>query len=162
MRRKGSEMRLLEYLPWQGLKSEAADSLGASQVDLGNGRFLNAEDVLDGHFHRIARATVPVQVRSDLTAAITVLAPALTPLTNLAEEVAQTVPLVQPTAHFRHQLHQALEQTHRQQSAQRILGTRPPASSKSTPWPIFVLFVLTAVVLLGYLGYRQQRRARVV
>ena len=151
-------MRLFEYLPWQGLKSEAADALGASQVDLGNGRFLKAEDVLDGHFHRLATATVPVQVRSDLTAAITVLAPGLTPLTDLAEEVAQAVPLVQPAPHFRHHLHKALEQTHRQQTAQRILGTRPPAVSQTTPWPIFVLFVLITVALLGIIGYRQQRR----
>lgn len=152
-------MGLFKYLQWQ--PAEAIDRLSASQIDLGNGRFLNAEDVLDGHFKRIATATVPIQVRSDLTAAITVLAPALTPLTNLAEEVAQAVPLVQPTPHFRHQLHKALEQTHRQQAAQRILGTRPSATSKSTPWPLFVLLVLTAAALLGYMGYRQQHRARV-
>lgn len=139
-----------EQLPGQGDK-----------IDLGNGKFLEAEDVLEGHFHRIASTTVPVQVSPTLTAAITVLAPGLTPLTELAEQVAHTVPMVQPTPQFRQHLHLALEQTHRQHAAQRVLGTRPPAS-EGTAWSMITLLLVLAIGLLAaivYLRKRQQVKA---
>lgn len=130
----------------------------SQRIHLGNGQFLNAEDVLEGHFHRLSSTTVPIQVTPDLTAAITVLAPGLTPLTEIAEEVAHTVPLAQPTAQFRQDLHKALEQTHRQHTAQRILGTRPPAKTAQTPWGMIVCLVMVAVTLVGALTYYQRRQ----
>ena len=146
-------LRLFAYLPWSDPQPNQDQ-----RIHLGNGQFLAAEDVLEGHFHRIALTTVPVQVRPDLTAAITILAPGLTPLTELAEEVAHTVPLVQPTAQFRHDLHKALEQTHRQHAAQRILGTRPRATSEHSSWAVFVLLLMVAVTVLGALTYWQKRQ----
>ncbi|NJN81084.1 MAG: hypothetical protein HC802_01545 [Caldilineaceae bacterium] len=110
------------------------------QVDMGNGRSLNAEDFLEGHFSRMAVSTNPdrtrhvsVQVEGDLRAAIAVLAPGLAPLAEVAEEVAMIVPNVRPGLEFRRKLHRALEQTHRQHAAQKALGTRSVESSKSMP-----------------------------
>lgn len=134
----------------------------SQRIHLGNGQFLNAEDVLDGHFHRLSSTTAAVQVSPDLTAAIMVLAPGLTPLTELAEEVAHTVPLAQPTPQFRQDLHKALEQTHRQHKAQRMLGTRPPAKADQMPWGIIVFLVMVAVTLVGALTYYQRRQQAMV
>jgi len=130
--------------------------LAAPKIDMGDGRFVSAEDVLDGHFRRLAAPrptdTVRVQIKPDLQAAIRVVAPDLAPLTALASEVADTVPHVQPGAQFRQDLHRALELSHRQQNAQRILGTRPHAT-KSDPKRILLLFAaigfaLSTLVLL--------------
>lgn len=145
--------RLFEYFQ---LGSQPQDE--SERIHLGDGKFLNAEDVLEGHFHRLSSTTVPIQVTRDLTAAITVLAPGLTPLTELAEEVAHTVPLARPTPQFRQDLHKALEQTHRQHTAQRVLGTRPPATVEGTPWGMIVLFAMIVVTLLGALTYMQKRQ----
>ncbi|MDQ3250031.1 MAG: hypothetical protein M3Q45_12600 [Chloroflexota bacterium] len=128
------------------------------KIDLGNGKFLAAADLLEGHFHRLATATVPVQVDRSLTAAITVLAPDLTPLTTLAEEVAQTVLRVQPAPHFRHQLQQALEQTHRQHTAQRVLGTRQAPPPAGVTWLMFSVCVALVITVVGVWRYRQQGR----
>lgn len=125
-------------------------------IDLGGGRMLRAEDVLEGHFRRLAsrpRAQtqhVSVQVGDNLLAAITVLAPDLAPLTMVAEEVAGAMPYVQPAQDFRLHLHEALERTHRQHAAQRTLGTRPPtppvSSSRPTGW---IAATVTLLVLLA-------------
>jgi hypothetical protein len=139
-----------------------------SPVDMGNGRSLAPEDLLEGHFARLARQaastqpsaqhTVNVHVNPNLQAAITVLAPDLAPLTELAEEVAQVVPCNQPATRFRQDLHRALEQTHRQQSAQRKLGTRV-ASHADTPWGLIISLALAVMVVMGGLAYwRLQRR----
>lgn len=132
-------------------------------VDMGQGRRLGPEDVLDGHFRRMTTQrtrteTVAVQCSDSLTAAITVLAPELTPLTDLAEDLATRVPDVQPEAQFRADLHRALEATHRQHTAQRTLGTRlhptTVTQDRSTlPWALTGLFFM-----LLLLFWRRQRR----
>jgi hypothetical protein len=81
-------------------------------------------------------------------AAITVLAPDLAPLTELAEEVAGAMPPVQPAAEFRRHLHQALERTHRQHAAQRALGTRRPFAPEREPRPLWWLVMALAVLLV--------------
>jgi hypothetical protein len=131
-----------ERCAWPGwLQSIRGAQPSAPGIDLGNGRMLGAEDVLEGHYRRMAARFQPqtlvrprqvppepsprrthrvaVQVGDNLVAAITVLAPDLVPLTELAEEVAGVVPPVLPEPQFREHLHQALERTHRQYAAQR-------------------------------------------
>lgn len=130
---------------------------GAGTLDMGQGRTLDPEDVLDGHFRRLSSRpprteTVAVQSSDTLTSAITVLAPELAPLTDLAEELATTVPDIQPEARFRADLHRALEATHRQHAAQRALGTRPlppdDGEERSTlPWLATALLVFVFVWL---------------
>jgi hypothetical protein len=124
-------------------------------IDLGNGRVLGAEDVLEGHYRRLT-ATRPrqrrasVQVGDNLMAAITVLAPDLAPLTELAEEVAGAVPPVQPAVEFRRHLHQALERTHRQHAAQRALGTRRPYAPERESRPLWwIIMALAVLVVMG-------------
>ena len=69
------------------------ESLPQGGIDLGNGRVLGAEDVLEGHFRRMSAHRQPssrqvaVQVGDNLMVAITVLAPDLAPLTEIAEQV---------------------------------------------------------------------------
>jgi hypothetical protein len=135
-------------------------------IDMGNGRMLDAEDVLEGHFRRVTARRQPtshqvvVQVGDNMTAAIAVLAPDLAPLTQVAEQVSGAVPLVQPTAHFRENLHEALERTHRQQSAQRILGMRPvPHAKLANPlgwWMLLVGACVAAIVALTW-GWRARQ-----
>jgi hypothetical protein len=155
-------MRLFEFWPLSDQPPKVVAQQACDKIDLGNGKFLAAEDVLEGHFHRLASTTVPVQVGPNLTAAITVLAPGLTPLTELAEEVAHTVPLVQPAPQFRHHLHQALEQTHRQHAAQRMLGTRPPAQVEGSAWGMITLFLIVTVTLLAVITYFKKRQPTTV
>lgn len=107
-------------------------------IDMGDGRVLEAEDVLDTYSARLisprrgrTTKTVAIQVDDNLVAAIEVLAPDLAKLTHLADEVAQAVPPVHPEAEFRQNLYEALDRTYRQQAARRALGTqedRQPAS----------------------------------
>ena len=107
------------------------DPAGMPGIDMGDGRVLEAEDVLDTYSARLISVapgarptkTVNVQVDDNLVAAIEVLAPDLAKLTHLADEVAQAVPPVHPEAEFRQSLYEALERTHRQQAARRALGT---------------------------------------
>jgi hypothetical protein len=129
-------------------------------IDMGDGRFLTAADLLEGHYHRLATQTVAVQVKPDLQSAITVVAPELAPLTAVASEVAQAMPRVQPAAHFRADLHRALELTHRQQHAQRVLGTRTPETESDLPWSLLILLASLVVVLAGLLWFRQHQRSR--
>jgi hypothetical protein len=127
-------------------------------IDLGNGRFLGAEDVLEGHFRRLTTRPrtqhVAVQVGDNLMAAITVLAPDLAPLTMVAEGVAGALPYVQPAPDFRLHLHQALERTHRQHAAQRTLGTRPATPPTPTYRPSGRLAALVALMLLAGVAWR--------
>lgn len=102
----------------------------SSAIDLGNGRQIGFEDVLESHFRRLAAVQpntrdVEVRVAPNLNAAIRVIAPELAPLTRIAEELAVAFPNVQPTPRFRSDLQRALQMAHRQQNAQRVLGTRP-------------------------------------
>lgn len=129
--------------------------LEQTSIDMGNGRTISAEDVLDGHFHRLATTTVQVQVKDNLQAAITVVAPTLAPLTELASEVAQAVPVAQPAPQFRHDLQKALELTHRQHSAQRKLGARPP--QPQTNWGTIGAIIAGLLIVVGLLIYLQRR-----
>jgi hypothetical protein len=134
-------------------------------IDLGNGRTLGAEDVLEGHYRRIssrrqayadrpATRQVAVQVGDNLMVAIAVLAPDLVPLTEVAEQVSDAVPLVAPERHFRENLHEALERTHRQHAAQRVLGTRPLPRAKSSNglnwWVVLAGLLATIALVLGW------------
>jgi hypothetical protein len=142
------------------------ESLPERGIDLGNGHTMHAEDVLEGHYRRMtsyrqplqgqAARQVRVQVGDNLTAKIAVLAPQLSPLTEVAEQVSGVVPLIEPERRFRENLHQALERTHRQQNAQRVLGMRPAAQKQSTPfgWWMVVAGVLATVALYWGLRWR--------
>jgi hypothetical protein len=107
-------------------------------IMMGEGRTLSAEDVLEGHYCRLANSaqqSVVVQpvAQADLGVAISALAPHLAPLTELAEDVAETVPAAHPSAQFRADLHRALQRTHQQQVALRFLHT-DTESLAPQPW----------------------------
>lgn len=165
----------MQWPDWNWLRSRDHDHgrLATRKIDMGSGRFLTAADLIEGHFHRLARQwyvqssatanaqTVTVQVKPDLQVAIAVLAPELAPLAAVASEVAQAMPQVQPTRQFRQELHRALEQTHRQQQAQRLLGTRPPQHEPSLAW--FILGgvgLLLVALLLGRARLQRHRTLR--
>ena len=134
-------------------------------LDLGGGRTLAPEDVLDGHSARLIAGrqhslrTVPVQVR-DLSAAINRMAPNLAPLADLAEEVAVAVPAVAPDSDFRRTLHEALERTHRQHSVQEALGTRQAAEEQSSHLVVALLFTAAALCSVAFLGWLTLWRPR--
>ena len=132
--------------PWRG------DKIGvdAPGIDLGNGRVLGPEDVLESHYRRVRARVVPaaVKVNDSLVAAIGVLAPNLAPLTAVAEEVANVVPPVAPQPEFRAHLHQALERTHRQHAAQRMLGTRRIAPRRRDPRGFWLIVLLAGIGML--------------
>ncbi len=146
--------------PWTGWLEQIGvrPSPPPRGIDLGNGRILGAEDVLEGHYRRLTTRPrthqVKVHVADNLAAAITVLAPDLTPLTLVAEEVANAVPRVQPAPDFRMHLHEALERTHRQHAAQRTLGTRPPGSATGSSRPTGWLAALVTVCVLLVVAWR--------
>ena len=74
-------------------------------------------------------------------------------MTDLAEEVAHTLPVAQPTPQFRDTLYKALEQTHRQHHAQRVLGTRPQVveTNEVHAWLIIgTAFTIVGIVLAFY------------
>jgi hypothetical protein len=136
-------------------------------LDLGGGRTLPPEDVLDGHSARLIAGrqhslrTVPVQVR-DLSAAINRMAPNLAPLADLAEEVAVAVPAVAPEPDFRRTLHEALERTHRQHTVQVALGTRQAAQAQSSHLTLALLIttaVLCSVAFFGWFTLWRSKRA---
>ena len=116
-------LRFNSILPtWLGGKSDQRN------VDLGGGRLLPAEDVLESHFRRLAERTaalqsgtqdVHIEVAPNLNAAIRVVAPKLAPLTEIAEELSYKISTVAPDMQFRSDLHRALEEAHRQLAEQR-------------------------------------------
>lgn len=57
-------------------------------------------------------------------------------------------PAVPPDARFRQNLQAALEQTHRQQAAQRKLGTQRPARRMLSPQRVVGVALLLLAVLL--------------
>jgi hypothetical protein len=76
------------------------------------------------------------------------------------EWVPNSVPSVPPDSKFREDLHRALEETHRQQMAQRKLGARPEHGASPTNSRAFWLLLiglLTTVGLVGYLVSRSRR-----
>ncbi len=116
-------LRLNSILPaWLGGKPDQ------NGVDLGGGRLLPAEDVLESHFRRLAERSsmlqngtqeVRIEVAPNLSAAIRVVAPKLAPLAEIAEELSTKIGTVTPDSQFRTDLHRALEEAHRQLAAQR-------------------------------------------
>ena len=116
------------WIPWYGRDATGSNSANLSDVDLpngidlGNGQLVDASDVVDGHFQRLSTNEEAV---SRLNVSIAALAPDITPLTALAEDVAKSAPDAQPADQFRTNLHQALEAAHQQQAAQRVLGIQP-------------------------------------
>lgn len=142
------------------------ETLPQGGIDLGNGQVMGAEDVLEGHYRRMTSHRQPfsgraitrrVQVGDNLTATIAVLAPQLTPYTEVAEQVSDALPLVEPEERFRQNLHQALERTHRQHAAQRILGIQSaPCTKQSSPlgWWMVVAGAVAALVLVW--GFRSR------
>lgn len=134
-------------------------------IDLGGGRTMPPEDVLEGHFRRMTNrgraCTVQVHVADDLYAAIVVLAPELAPLTGLAEDLAHAMPEVRPAPQFRQDLHQALERTHRQHSAQRVLGTRarPETLAAEQSRQAWMLLLFSLLALLTWFWTRRQTNA---
>jgi len=132
----------------------------AAPIDLGNGRFVEAEDVLDSHFtNRLEPPRLTVHVEGDLNQALTALAPGLASLTELAEEVNQVVPRAQPAPQFRQDLHKALELTHRQHQAQRVLGTRIETPEPQTPWLMIALLFMVMVSVVSMTVYLSKRSA---
>lgn len=138
-------------------------------IDLGGGHVVKPEDVLEGHFRRLAVASAPVatnstqevhvQVGGNLKAAIRVMAPSLAPLTQIAEELAGKFTTVSPTPQFRNELHRALEAAHRQQIAQRNLGTHPAPRPEGPPtwlWYTVAGAFVTGVTLLLLLTRRRR------
>lgn len=138
----------------------------AAGLDLGDGRMLPPEDVIDGYSTRLianrrsASRTVPVQVEDDLSAAITVMAPDLAPLASLAERVADAVPAVEPEPDFRRNLYEALERTHRQHLSQRALGTRPAPGDGGRRLVAALFAVAILVLIFGAVGWLTVRRIK--
>lgn len=155
------------WMQWIGVQSVSdlwrRENLPQGEIDLGNGRVLGAEDVLEGHYRRLktrrqaeqpSSHQVAVRVSDNLTVAIAVMAPDLAPLTDIAEQVSGAVPFVEPERQFRENLHQALERTHRQHAAQRVLGTRPASQRKPSTsvglWLVVAGIVATIALVFGW------------
>lgn len=147
-------IRFWGFLQW----SDQPDA-PVTPVDLGNGRSVQAEDLLDSHFtNRIDAPRLTVHVEGDLNRALTALAPGLASLTELAEEVDQAVPRAQPTPQFRQDLQKALELTHKQHHAQRVLGTRVETPEAQMPWSMLSLVVLLVAFTISLMLYLRKRR----
>jgi hypothetical protein len=72
---------------------------------------------------------------------------------------AEAYPAVPPNEKFRQDLQRALEQTHRQQMAQRKLHTRPQAKRTSPALRLGIVLVLL-LALLGAWQWLEGRRPR--
>ena len=153
-------MSTLRSLRWPNLRNRRPPTA----IDLGGGRHLPAEDLLEGHFRRLASTPasqeIQVQVTPNLNAAIRVVAPQLAPLTQIAEELATTFPCVRPTEEFRRDLQRALEMAHRQQHAQRTLGTLPtPEDTANSQWLWWLALAASLLIVATVgLGLRQRKR----
>ncbi len=80
-------------------------------------------------------------------------APETGPKATAEQWTADALPPVAPNAKFRQDLQRALEQTHRQQMAQRKLGTQPPAAQPGLLRDSrlrLALLALLAVVLVWF------------
>lgn len=143
--------------PWQRTKLSKG-------IDLGGGRFVPAEDLLEGHFRRMALPVaapvqaasvqnVRVQVNADTSAAIRVVAPSLAPLTQVAEELAARLTSVKPTPQFRADLHRALEAELRR----RVEADAAPSEPRSA-WAWLAAAIITALGLAGIALWLLRRR----
>jgi hypothetical protein len=147
-------IRFWGFLQW----SDQPDA-SVAPVDLGNGRSVQAEDLLDSHFtNRIDAPRLTVHVEGDLNKALTALAPTLASLTELAEEVDQAVPRAQPTPQFRQDLQKALELTHKQHQAQRVLGTRVETPEAQMSWGMLSLVLLLVACTISLTFYLRKWR----
>lgn len=130
------------------------------RVDFGNGQQISVVDLLEGHFRYIFG-----QQRSaahDVHTTINTIAPTLTPLTDLAEEVAQTLPATGPTPYFKDTLNKGLILTHRQHHAQRMLGIRPTVE-KTYAWrDWFVVSLILTIISLGLVSIRVPKQSKCV
>lgn len=143
-------LRLNSILPaWLGGKPDQ------NGVDLGGGRLLPAEDVLESHFRRMAARNsalqddtqeVRIEVAPNLSAAIRVVAPKLAPLAEIAEEISNKIGTVTPDSQFRTELHRALEEAHRQLAAQRAAQ---PQTRWFTSTLLWVAIAGISVTLFG-------------
>lgn len=149
------------WQPWSGWQRDS--KLFATHIDLGNGKMVRSEDLLDGHANnlrtiKLDHATEPK--KRDLTSAVRVVAPEIAPLTDLAYTIAEKSPQSQPKDKFRADLQHALESTHRQQKVRRTLGMQPPARKEPALWksPWFMAFVgLLLLLLVGALRSKGER-----
>lgn len=147
-------------MPWTGRKSVA------DGIDLGGGRTLPAEDVLESHFRRMAAIRnqgnvedVRIEVAPNIKAAIRVMAPKLAPLTDIAEELAVKINSVEPEPGFRSELHRALEEAHRQMAAQRAAEPESRWFQSPILWAGLVAATSALSVLLAVLAWRQRKCA---
>lgn len=149
------------WMPWSGRKT------GVDGIDLGGGRIMPAEDVLESHFRRIASMKnapaaqdVRIEVAPNIKAAIRVMAPKLAPLAEIAEELAVKINSVEPEPGFRSDLHRALEEAHRQLAAQR--AAQPESHWFRSPilWAGLVAATTALTVVLAVVSWRQRRRVR--
>ncbi len=133
-------------------------------IDLGGGRLVPAEDLLEGHYRRIAYPLpipaqpaavqdVHVQVDPAMSTAIRVVAPTLAPLAQVAEEVAAKLTSVKPTAQFRADLHRALEA-----ELQRRLADEETPRAAVPVWVWAIAGVISAIGLAGASLWFLQRR----
>jgi hypothetical protein len=133
----------------------------AEKVDLGNGHIVKGEDVLDSHFtNRLDTPRLTVHVEGDLNRALTALAPGLASLTELAEKVDEAMPRAQPAPQFRQDLQKALELTHRQHHAQRVLGTRVETAETQISWTMLALLLVVIACTVSVTRYWSKRRAQ--
>lgn len=134
------------------------------QVDFGHGQIVSADDILDGHFQQLTAQNSrhpsihplsPEQAQQERQTKIEQVAPQLTHLTDLAEQVAETLPDAQPTMHFRSTLNKALTETHRQHSAQRTIGIRPTPTDSREWTNLLILGLILMILTMGVAGYGQ-------
>ncbi|MCB0128978.1 MAG: hypothetical protein KDE58_42220 [Caldilineaceae bacterium] len=134
------------------------------QVYFGNGQIVSADDILDGHFQQItghseqnssANSLTTKQAQQERHTKIEQIAPHLTPLTDLAENVAETMADAQPTTHFRTTLNKALTETHRQHSAQRTIGIRTTQAHDDEWKNLMIVGLIITVLTLGVALYGQ-------
>lgn len=145
--------------PWQREEIQFATA-----VDLGGGRMVSAEDIVDGHAQRLHKETrheADKSTSTNLTNAVRTVAPELAPLTDLAQKIADQSTKAQPDGKFRSDLQQALESTYRQQHVRRKLGLQLAAQKDPLWWqsPWLLGAVLVVMVVALRLLYRQSRRA---
>lgn len=144
---------------WGFFHMAGQPELPADKVDLGNGQIVQGEDVLDSHFtNRLDTPRLTVHVEGDLNRALTALAPGLASLTELAEKVDEAVPRAQPAPQFRQDLQKALELTHRQHHAQRVLGTRVETPEPGVPWTMLALILMVIACTVSMTFYWSKRR----
>lgn len=146
---------------WQRWSLWQTENRGfATHIDLGNGRTMRTEDLLDGHARRLngASANAADQYgKSNLTTAVRVVAPQVAPLTDLAQTIAEKSTPAHPANKFRSDLQQALENTHRQQNVRRTLGIQPSSRKEKSVWQSRWFFLATVVMVLLTVGILRRR-----